>query len=178
MTDWQGPAGSTPTASTRWDSTWPALAEADERRRILSYMEERFGIPEAAFDDYLLLRRKNTWRILRRSPHLEAAFRLRVEVVGIRAFHRIRAFIKPTTRLIQAFGRHATKARVALSREALASLARGKELPLKGDLENGYVILDLDGEPLGVGLLIDGRLRSQIPKSELRFFSTNREDSP
>jgi len=112
------------------------------------------------------------------SPHLETAFRLRVEVVGMKAFHRIRAFIKPTTRLIQAFGRHATKARVALSREMLASLARGEELPLKGGLENGYVILVLEGNPLGLGLLIDGRLRSQIPKSELRFFYSNRENSP
>jgi NOL1/NOP2/fmu family ribosome biogenesis protein len=147
------------------------LAEADERRRILAYMEERFGIPPSAFDDYLLFRRKNTWRILRRSPHLETAFRLRVGSVGVQAFHRIRAFIKPTTRLIQAFGRHATRSRVALDRDALAALARGEEVPLKGDLANGYVILDLNGEPLGVGLLIDGRLRSQIPKSELRFFS-------
>jgi NOL1/NOP2/fmu family ribosome biogenesis protein len=146
------------------------LAEADERHRILAYMEERFGIPGAAFDDYLLFRRKHTWRILRRSAHLETAFGLRVEVVGVKAFHRVRAFIKPTTRLIQAFGRHATRARVALGRAELAALARGEQLPLDTGLDNGYVILTLAGEPLGTGLLIDGRLRSQIPRSELRFF--------
>ncbi|MCF8062043.1 MAG: hypothetical protein K9M82_05965, partial [Deltaproteobacteria bacterium] len=59
---------------------------------------------------------------------------------------------------------------VELPREALSALARGEELPLKRDVENGYVILTLDGEPLGLGLLIDGMLRSQIPRSELRFF--------
>ena len=127
-------------------------------------------MPPSLFDDYLLFRRGNTWRILRRSPHLEAAFRLRVEAVGVKAFHRIRAFVKPTTRLIQIFGGHATKARVELNRGDLGILARGEGFPLKGDLANGYVILVLGGNPLGLGLLIDGRLRSQIPKSELRFF--------
>ena len=173
MPDWQKPDASTPTGSTRWDSTWPALAEADERRRILSYMEERFGMPPSLFDDYLLFRSGNTWRILRSSPQMEAAFRLRVEAVGVKAFHQIRAFVKPTTRLIQAFGGHATKARVALSRAQLAALARGGQLPLDTGLENGYVILTLEGKPLGTGLLIDGRLRSQIPKSEIRFFLTD-----
>jgi len=133
-------------------------------------MEERFGIVRAVFDDYLLFRRKHTWRILRNSPHLDEAFRYRVEAVGVKAFHQIRAFVKPTTRLVQSFGRHATKARVALSRAELAALALGEQLPLDTGLENGYVILTLSGEPLGLGLLIDGRLRSQIPKSELRFF--------
>jgi NOL1/NOP2/fmu family ribosome biogenesis protein len=133
-------------------------------------MEERFGIPPSVFDGYLLFRRKNTWRILRMSPHLEAAFRLRVEVVGIKAFHRIRAFIKPTTRLIQIFGGKATRARVALSRSDLSALTRGEELPLDTGLDNGYVILEQAGRPLGLGLLIDGTLRSQIPRSELRFF--------
>ncbi|MCF8062815.1 MAG: hypothetical protein K9M82_09885, partial [Deltaproteobacteria bacterium] len=122
------------------------MAEEDERHRILAYMEERFGVPQAVFDAFLLFRRGNTWRLLRKSPHLDKARRLRVEAVGIKAFHRIRAFLKPTTRLIQIFGRHATRARVELPREALSALARGEELPLKRDLENGYVILTLDGE--------------------------------
>ena len=35
----------TPIKSTRWDSSWPELADDSERQELLSYMEGRFGIP-------------------------------------------------------------------------------------------------------------------------------------
>ncbi len=133
-------------------------------------MKERFGIPEMVFDDYLFLRRKNTWRILRMSAHLAKAGHLKVEAAGIKGFHLIGEFIKPSTRVIQMFGRHAVKARIELSGEELCRLARGNEISADPDMGNGYVILCLRGHPLGLGLIIRGMLRVQIPKGELRFF--------
>ena len=38
------------------------------------------------------------------------------------------------------------------------------------EIENGYVILAFKGHILGLGLLIDGMVRSQIPKKERRLF--------
>lgn len=157
--------------SIQWGSTWPALAEEHERRRILSYMEDRFGIPASVFHGYLFLRRKDTWRIIRNSEHLGKAAHLKVESVGIKGFHLIGEFIKPSTRLIQMFGGHAVKARMELGQAELCSLAGGIEIPADPRLENGYVILCSRGQPLGLGLIIRGMLRSQIPKSESRFFS-------
>lgn len=90
--------------------------------------------------------------------------------VGIRAFHRIKGFIKPTTRLVQVVGAHATRSRLELSREDLGRLAGGAVLPCDAALSDGYVLLFHAGRPLGLGLLVGGRLRSQIPKSEARFF--------
>ncbi len=146
------------------------MAEEDEHRRILAYMEERFGIPPAVFEDYLVFRRKNTWRMLKKSKHMDKAAQLKVEAAGIKAFHRIRNFIKPTTRLIQMFGRHAVKSRITLTKHALDSLVRGERLPVEAHTENGYIILFFRGHALGLGLLVNGALQSQIPKSELRFF--------
>jgi NOL1/NOP2/fmu family ribosome biogenesis protein len=156
--------------SIPWGSSWPALAGEDERERILGYLDTRFGIPEETFRDYLFFRTRDTWRILRRSVFLARASRLRVEVVGLRAFHEIGPYLKPTTRLIQVFGHEAVRSRFELLPEDLEHLVQGGEIPLESYLEDGYVILCLKRLPLGVGLVIRGQLRSQIPKSEIRFF--------
>lgn len=128
-------------------------------------MKERFGIPEMVFDDYLFLRRKNTWRILRMSAHLAKAGHLKVEAAGIKGFHLIGEFIKPSTRVIQMFGRHAVKARVELGGEEMCRLAGGGEIPADPDMGNGYVILCLrGGAPPGIGP--DNQANAQSPDSQ------------
>ena len=51
----------------------------------------------------------------------------------------------------------------------LKRLLEGDAIPVALPLENGYVILSLKGHILGLGLLINGLVRSQIPKKELAF---------
>lgn len=149
------------------------MAGEDERERILGYLARRFGIPAEMFQDYLFFRTRDTWRILRRSALLGRVARLRVEVVGIRAFHEIGPYLKPTTRMVQVFGRAARRSRIDLLPSDVEHLVQGGEIALKPSVEDGYVILFLQGEPLGVGLAIRGGLRSQIPKSETRYFLQN-----
>ena len=165
-----GPRVSIPMRSIPWGSSWPVLAGENEREPILGYLEARFGIPGETFRDYLFFRTRDTWRMLRRSDHLIRVARLRVEVVGIRAFHEIGPYLKPTTRMVQVFGHAATRSRVELLAWELGHLVQGGEIALEQALEDGYVILCMNAQPLGVGLAIRGRLRSQIPKSETRFF--------
>lgn len=93
-----------------------------------------------------------------------------METAGMKAFHLIGEYIKPGTRVIQVFGRHARKSRVEMGAEELAGIAGGLEIPCNPSLGDGYVIICRQGHPLGVGLVIRGMLRSQIPKSESRFF--------
>ncbi len=77
--------------------------------------------------------------------------------------------MKPTTRMIQIFGHTATKARLEINERQLQRLLAGDELPFDLDLDKGYVILTLrDNLILGFGLFINGRVRSQIPRKELR----------
>ena len=133
-------------------------------------MERRFGIPERLFDDFLLLKRKTRYRLLRRSPFLHVAAQLKISTAGLKAFHLIGRYIKPTTRFIQLFGRTASGAKLNLVYSQLQKISRGEAIPIHTDLENGYVILCMDNRPLGLGLLIDGMLRSQIPTKDRHFF--------
>jgi len=145
------------------------LAREDERRRLFSYLEKRFGIPETLFDDYLLFRRKRSWHLLRDVPQLATASRLKVSKAGLRAFQEIGEFVKPTTRFIQIFGTAATRARLEIGKEQLQRLLEGQELPVDLGLGTGYVVLTLGGhQVLGLGFFIDGKVRSQIPRKELR----------
>lgn len=99
------------------------------------------------------------------------AAQLKVSITGLRAFQRINAFIKPTTRFIQLFGHLATKSRMDIDTEQLARLSAGDRLPVDLGIDDGYVILFMNEQPLGLGLLIDGKLHSQIPRKELNFLS-------
>lgn len=145
------------------------MAREDERHSLFSYLEERFGIPEKLFDDYLFFKKKNSWWLLRRIAHIELASQLKVSKVGIKAFQRVGAFVKPTTRMIQIFGSAATKARLEIDIPQLKRLVAGEELTVEVDLDKGYVILCLgESRILGLGFFINGRVRSQIPRKELR----------
>jgi len=147
------------------------LAEEGDRNLVFSYLEDRFGIPGKLFEGYLLFKRKTGWSLLKNSRFMTQAAQLKVAVTGLRAFQRINAFIKPTTRFIQLFGHLATKARMDIDAGQLARLSAGDRLPVDLGIGNGYVILFINGQSLGLGLLIDGKLHSQIPRKELNFLS-------
>ncbi|MCD4716680.1 MAG: hypothetical protein K8R45_08060 [Desulfobacterales bacterium] len=146
------------------------MEEESERRRIFSYLEDRFGISEKVFDNYLLFKRKGSWQLINNGVlQAESASQLKVSKVGLRAFQKIGKFVKPTTRLMQVFGTAATKARVEIDDEQLTRLVAGEELSMDMDLDTGYVILvQSNKRVLGLGFLINGKIRSQIPKKELR----------
>jgi NOL1/NOP2/fmu family ribosome biogenesis protein len=145
------------------------LAEEDDRHNLFSFLEARFGIPERLFDDYVLFERKKSWSIMKRSALLASAAQLKVSRVGLKAFQKVGAFVKPTTRMIQVFGHTATKARLEIDGEQLKCLADNEDLPMDLNLEKGYVILSLERDViLGLGFYGHGRVKSQIPRKELR----------
>ncbi len=96
------------------------------------------------------------------------ASKLKVHKTGLKAFTSIGDFIKPTTRFIQSFGHMATKGRVDINKHELRILVAGEKVIADTNLENGYVILVHNGSVLGLGLLIDGIIRSQLPAKEIR----------
>ncbi|MBC8178801.1 MAG: hypothetical protein ISR61_08985 [Desulfobacteraceae bacterium] len=145
------------------------MAKEDDRLYLLTYIENRFGIPEALFDDYLLFSTKKSWLLIKRSLQIETASRLKVSKVGLRAFQRIGSFVKPTTRFIQTFGRFASKAKLQINMTQLQTLLGGGEIPVDLKLDNGYVVLAIRANRvLGLGFLINGKIRSQLPKKEIR----------
>lgn len=121
------------------------------------------------FKDYLLFRRKENWYIMRKLPQEVSAYHLKVSKVGLKAFNRIGDFLKPTTRLMQIVGPSATRARMEIDEGQLRLLLSGDDIPFETDVEKGYVVLTLKGNRvLGLGFLINGRVRSQLPRKEVR----------
>ena len=72
--------------------------------------------------------------------------------------------------MIQIFGHNATRATLDLNRSEFESLEKGEPFREGLDIEDGYVIILYEGHPLGLGLFINGSVRPQIPRKELRFF--------
>jgi NOL1/NOP2/fmu family ribosome biogenesis protein len=147
------------------------LAGEDERVSILSYMEERFGISSSIFKGCLLFKHRKSWWLLKKRPSLPAPQRLKVEMVGLKAFQKVGSYIKPTTRLIQVFGSSATRAKWNLTRQEVECVVREEAFDVPDtELENGYVILCLGDYVLGLGLLIHGKVKSLIPRRDMKFF--------
>ena len=169
ISDLKGLQDFTRTGLIQWDSSWPELASEDERHYLFGYLEERFGIPEDLFKEYLLFRRKQSWQLIKNFPQVSTAAQLKVVKVGMRAFQKVGAFVKPTTRMIQLFGCKATRAILEIDEEQLAILLSGEELSVDLAIDRGYVILILKkNRVLGLGFFINGRVRSQISRKELR----------
>ena len=145
------------------------MAGPDERHFLFEYLEKRFGIPERIFDDYLLCKRRKSWDLVRNATHIVSASQLKVFKVGLKAFRKVGAYVKPTTRMIQIFGQVATRSKIQIDQEQLLHLVDGKELLVHDTIDNGYVILALsDNRIVGLGFLMDGKLRTQLPRKELR----------
>ena len=165
------PRGSILTRSILLDSSWPRSVDRHDRHRLYSYLNRRFGIPVETFDGYLLFKRKKSWWLLRDTPLLERVPYLKVSNIGIRAFNQIQEFVKPTTKLIQVFGRLATQKVYSIDNFQLALLLNGKTLSGPADEEDGYVILSFKNQPIGLGLLIKGTIRSQLPRKDFLFIN-------
>lgn len=148
------------------------MAEEDDREQVFTYLEQRFGISRNLFDNYLLFRRKKSWWLLQKTPHIPGASQLKVVMTGLRAFQRVGRFVKPTTRFIQIFGYHASGAVIQINEAHLNALKEGETLQGDMALENGYVILSFQNQILGLGLQVDGRIHSQIPRKDISSLNT------
>jgi hypothetical protein len=119
---------------------------------------------------FSLRARSGTWFALSPSPEaLGDLGRLRVVTVGIPFARRIgRRHIKPTSSALRLLSPWITRNRVTLDEAgALRLLARG-EIPWEEPASEGYVLLETVAGTLGCGLMLPGRLRSQIPRSEVQ----------
>lgn len=136
---------------------------------MLFYLEDRFGIDRALFESFIFFRKKNSWWISTDTSHLGHVSRFKVSRMGLKAFQKVGQFLKPTTRMIQVFGTHATKSKITISEDDLLDLQKGQCLETVLGVGQGYVILCLDGNRiLGLGLYVNGRIRSQISMKALR----------
>ena len=73
--------------------------------------------------------------MLRKSDLIMSVSRLKVSIVGLRAFNQIGDFVKPTTRMIQIFGHYATMARLEIDEGQRWKLAAGEIFPVDMEID-------------------------------------------
>jgi len=146
------------------EAKWPRVVSLEEREEVLSFWEERFGIPRETFEAYLLLSTaKNYWLFIK-PQEIRPLQNLQVQTVGLLFTRRVSKWLKPTSTALQRFGHLATRNVVELTPTALDRLRRERRLPFNDNhLEEGYVIIRCEGKVWGCGLYSKGRLISFLP---------------
>ena len=133
-------------------------------KRVLDYLESRFGIPRKVFDDYAIIALKDVWIASKECGEFEIrAFSRR----GIRLARIFPRGIKFTTAAMQIFGKFATRNVVQLEdEEHLEKMLRGEDIKI-GELDSvqeGQVIVKWGDDVIGSAIYRDGKLKNQIPK--------------
>ena len=116
-----------------------------DRKVILGYFEERFGIPEKAFDGFRLLKKGRTIWAVKDGPGLDQLLKqLRVEAAGVPLI-RVRATTrKPTTAGLRLW--QATRNVIDLDNEALEEFLNRGVVSKTYPAEPGYVVVRWRGE--------------------------------
>ncbi|MFP9193408.1 hypothetical protein ACLI4Q_17450 [Natrialbaceae archaeon A-CW1-1] len=139
------------------------------REEVVTYFHDRFGISPAVFEPYTFWEKGagKIWVYGGESPSPA-----RIEALGMTCLRTRQEHWKPTTDVVQRFGRHATACVIELSREQATRFAAGEDQSFEWDGDWGYLIaaheIDGDREPIGVGLYLHGELRSMVPKGRQR----------
>lgn len=139
------------------------------RKAVLQWWKNRYDIPLATFERYSFWE-KGAGKIW--AFRGDTASPIEIEALGITFLRTRQRHWKPTTDAAQRFGRNATRNILELDRNGARRFVAGEDQHIEWDGDWGYLIVahELAGarEPLGVGLYVEGELRSQIPKGRRR----------
>lgn len=136
------------------------------RAEVLDWWDTRFDIPSETFAEHTFWEKGagKVWGFAGTVPDP-----LTVETLGMAILRTRQEHWKPTTNAVQRFGDVASRNVLVLERPAARKFMRGEDQPVAWDGDWGYLIVghQLAGDRalLGVGLYLDGELRSQIPKA-------------
>lgn len=166
----------TETDSQRFDRLPADPAERSDsdqltREDVLGWLRERYDIPPDVFATHSFWERGSgkIWAFHdafgQQTPTLTEG--LGMTVLRTRGEHW-----KPTLEAAQRFGRHASRNVLHLAEAEAKTFFAGDDQVVAWDGDWGYLIIthEVAGEPepLGVGLYVDGELRSQVPKGRRR----------
>lgn len=156
--------------------------ERKEKKQLLAYMSERFGLSESVFAGYSFFKTKRKHYICT-SECLRDELFSKAETAGI-AFARPNKQLKPTTDMLQIFGADAKKNFIELSKEDAEGFIRGEDIKFEGragnaaptdktdqashaeaEIEEGYIIVKFNSKVLGCANLSQGFLKNLVPRS-------------
>jgi NOL1/NOP2/fmu family ribosome biogenesis protein len=156
----------------------PATADARAiegratRQEVLDFWDERYGIAPDTFAAYSLWE-KGAGKVWAFRGEVESP--MTIEALGMMFLRTRQEHWKPTTDAVQRFGTHAKENVIELDDDEARRFVAGTDQHVAWDGDWGYLVAahDIAGErePLGVGLFIDGELRSQVPKGRRREVS-------
>jgi NOL1/NOP2/fmu family ribosome biogenesis protein len=139
------------------------------RQEVLGFWDERYGIGPDTFAEYSFWEKGAGKIWVFRG---EMASPIAIEALGSTFLRTRQEHWKPTTDGVQRFGRRAQKNVIELDDGEARRFVAGTDQHVAWDGDWGYLIAAHDiaseREPLGVGLFIDGELRSQVPKGRRR----------
>ncbi len=141
---------------------FPEEITPDERRQILFYLEERFGINPGIFDEYTIFKGATHFWLFPKTEYIHLLKKLSPESVGLLFLRKIKNYLKPTSTFLQRFGKLAKKNIVQLTEEQLKILQESKKIKMDLPLEPGYVILRDETWILGCGLYLNGYIFSYL----------------
>jgi NOL1/NOP2/fmu family ribosome biogenesis protein len=135
-------------------------------KMVEGYLGERFGITRedlSGFGMYLASKGR-----VYLGPE-KAIDRPRIVTIGL-LIARVSRSVKPSTNLLQLFGRRISRNRISLEREQAVAFARGDDLRCgqgqASSCTDGYVLLSYEGFPLGCGFLQGGAVKNLVPKAK------------
>ena len=153
---------------------------------VLKWIEDRFGIPRKLFSRFSLYSDQKG-RVFLAPKNLAAEgiavsvgmqiarieSRLKAEHGGKSQSHETEVppsffRLKPSTNLLQLFGRHAARNALSVAKEQAVAYAKGDDIKLSqkpAGVSDGYVLLKYLGCPLGCGLLKEGQIKNVLPKA-------------
>jgi NOL1/NOP2/fmu family ribosome biogenesis protein len=138
-------------------------------KEVLAELKERFGFRPEAFAQYdFYINAKNKIFIVNKEASLlTGTYPKRLTNAGM-LFARRDATVKPTSNMIQLFGRGAHKNVINLDKVKARIYIEGFDLDVKPPktVKDGYVILKYDKNPMGCGLLKDGQIKNTMPKAK------------
>lgn len=147
---------------------FPEVTTEEERRELLCFLEERFGLSPSLFDEYVILKGSTNYWLFPKTEHLNLLKKLSPEAVGLIFLRKVSNYLKPTSTFLQRFGKYATKNIVELNEDQLKLLQSNYKIPISLPLEEGYVILRDENWILGCGLYVKGHLYSYLETKVLK----------
>ena len=144
------------------------ILNEDERKEVEHILFDRFGFPDDALKDLVLVKRgKNIY--ITTTDYMDEVFQLMPEIPGLRAFTPWHHTLKPTSDFIQAFGQYATRNIVSIPKDMLYDFMRGEYTPDIDEYTNGFVIVALNKRPMGVAYIsARGEFINMIPREKRR----------
>ncbi len=136
-----------------------------EKDEILKFLEERFGFERRVFSGLEFLTNPKGRVFAVNKQVSDFVTDERIACLSL-PFVRMGKTIKPTSVMIQFFGRHAKKNVIELREDEAKEFVKGSDLSLETSCSEGYVILTYERHPLGCGLLKGGRIKNMLPKAK------------